>query len=474
MGNGVQGGSNKLPPTGAVYDINEKALVRRIDYRIVPLMFFCYLMQFLDKVMINYANVMGLAKDTKLKGNEFSWMATAFFIAFALAEVPQGILLQKVALPYALGFNVILWGVVVCCTAACSSFGSLLAVRILLGALEAVISPSLVLITTTWYQRREASPRYGIWYCGLGGGQILGGILSFAFQHVTSKTFQGWRMMFVVVGAVNIIIGILVVIFLPAKPQDAKFLTKEEKSFVLARLATNQTGLPKKEAKKAQILEAFADANIWLLCLITLLCSLPSGVITTFSATLIRNFGYTTKQSALLNIPSGIISILSTMFATIAVGRGFPRWLSIVALVVPTIIGSALMSFLNSKNQGGLLTGIYLVNCTTAILVLVYSWVGSNVAGFTKKITANGMVAASFAIANIIGPQTFQAHDAPQYIPAKITILVVAALAGVAAILLRLLLAWRNKRRSGEVIVDEQLLWEDPTDRNNAGFRYIY
>jgi len=256
--------------------------------------------------------------------------------------------------------------VTVSCTAACSSFGSLLAVRIILGALEAVISPALVLITTTWYQRGEASPRYGIWYCGLGGGQILGGILSFAFQHVTNKNFQGWRIMFVVVGLINIVIGGLVVFCLPAKPQDAKFLSSEEKSFVLARLAVNQTGLPSKDAKRKQIIEAFLDANVWLLCLITVLCSLSSGVITTFSATLIRNFGYTSKESALLNVPSGVISILSTMFATIAVGRGFSRWLAIVALVIPTIIGGALMSFPNQKNQGGLLTGIYLINCVSS------------------------------------------------------------------------------------------------------------
>lgn len=330
---------------------------------------------------------MGLAKDAKLKGNEFSWLATAFFVAFAVAEIPQGelliihilpaiwtliktgTLLQKFPVPRVLGINVILWGITVASTAACSSFGSLLAVRIILGALEAVTSPSLVLITSTWYQRREASPRYGVWYCGLGGGQILGGILSFTFQHGTSSSFEGWRMMFVVVGVVNMLIGVAVVFCLPSNPQEAKFLSSEEKSVVLARLAVNQTGVDKSEtlAKPSQILDAFRDAQVWLLCLITVLCSLPSGVITTYSATLIRNFGYTSKQSALLNIPSGVVSILSTMFATIAVGRGYARWVSIGVLVVPVIIGGALMSFLPIKNQGGLLTGIYLINCVSPI-----------------------------------------------------------------------------------------------------------
>jgi hypothetical protein len=75
---------------GSLFEINERALVQKIDIRIVPLLFCCYLMQFLDKVLINYSNVMGLSVDAHLKGNEFSWMATAFFLAYALAEIPQG------------------------------------------------------------------------------------------------------------------------------------------------------------------------------------------------------------------------------------------------------------------------------------------------------------------------------------------------------------------------------------------------
>lgn len=81
------------------------------------------------------------------------------------------------------------------------------------------------------------------------------------------------------------------------------------------------------------------------------------------------------------------------------------------------------------------------------------------------------MIAASFAIANTIGPQPFQAHDAPQYIPAKIAILVVAALAAVAALCLRVLLGMRNKKRNERVVsVLEEIMWADLTDRENKLF----
>lgn len=72
--------------------IDLKALRRKIDWRIVPLMFCCYTMQFLDKVILNYAAVMGINAELKLKGNDFTNAATAFFIAYLIAEVPNGIL----------------------------------------------------------------------------------------------------------------------------------------------------------------------------------------------------------------------------------------------------------------------------------------------------------------------------------------------------------------------------------------------
>lgn len=88
------------------------------------------------------------------------------------------------------------------------------------------------------------------------------------------------------------------------------------------------------------------------------------------------------------------------------------------------------------------------------------------------------MVAAAFAIANIVGPQNFQANDAIQYIPAKVTIFVVAALAAVAALRLRVLLGVRNKTRGQDMVEAEQhtedILSADDTDKENASFKYTY
>ena len=85
---------------------------------------------------------MGLQDDLKMTGNDFSWLATAFFIAYAVAEIPQGALLQRFPVTKVLGANVFCWGVMLCCSSAASNFSHMLALRVLLGLMEAVIGES--------------------------------------------------------------------------------------------------------------------------------------------------------------------------------------------------------------------------------------------------------------------------------------------------------------------------------------------
>ena len=78
-----------------------------------------------------------------MTGNDFSWLATAFFIAYAVAELPQGILLQRFPVNRVLGVNVFLWGVFVCCTSAAHNYAGIMVLRVLLGVAEAVIGMSV-------------------------------------------------------------------------------------------------------------------------------------------------------------------------------------------------------------------------------------------------------------------------------------------------------------------------------------------
>lgn len=280
--------------------------------------------------------------------------------------------------------------------------------------------------------------------------------------------------MMVAVGAFNILVAMAVTFYLPNSVESAPFLTAGEKEQVLHNLAVDQAGNGRRIFHKAALVEALSDPAVWLLLLATILIVIPSGVITTFSATLVAGFGYNSKEAALLNMPSGVISIFATISSTFAILFNFPRWLGIVLLLVPTLIGACLLSFA-SDSQASALAGIYLINFCVAPLALIYALVGSNTQGYTKKIVTNAVVQVGFSIANIIGPQTFQSKEAPGYISAKITILAVNAAAMVVALLLRLIYGWRNsKREKAGSMGHDGVNGEDLTDLTNARFRYVY
>ncbi|PLN80414.1 MFS general substrate transporter [Aspergillus taichungensis] len=471
------------PPIAIAIDneLQDAALLRKIDWRILPIMFLTYFLQFLDKVSLNYANVMGLQVDLNMHGNDFSWLATAFFIAYAVAEIPQGILLQRFPVTKVLGINIFCWGVLLSCSAAATNFAGMMALRVLLGVMEAVIAPALTIYTAMWYTREESTPRYGFWYCGLGAGQIIGGLISFAAQRATpsGKGLHGWQAMFVAIGVVNVAIAGLVLFVLPSSPDTAGFLSEAERARIAQRLREDEAGrvgVGRKQSGWRSLVGALCDAQTWLLALLTVLVCVPSGVITTFSAVLIKGFGYTSEESALLNMPSGVVSIAATMVSTWAIARRYSRWLAIDLLLVPTLVGSCLMSFLPPSNQGGCLVGIYLVNSTVAPLALIFAWTGANYKDYTMRVSGSSFISAAFSIANIIGPQTFQAADAPEYFPAKLTLVAVNAAGIVVSTVLRVLYGMRNARASrmgmpamGRI---EGKLQSDGSDQ--AGFRYVY
>jgi 4-amino-4-deoxy-L-arabinose transferase-like glycosyltransferase len=189
-------------------------------------------------------------------------------------------------------------------------------------------------------------------------------------------------------------------------------------------------------------------------------------------------------NSALLNMPSGIVSIASTLIVGFGVRHTSHRWAWLVACCCVGILGGGLMSFAPASNRAALLVGIYLVNAIVATLTIIYQWTIANCAGQTKRVVASALIAGSFSVGNIIGPQTFQAKDAPQYQPAKITVMATQAGGAVVAVALFLYYVWANKKRDkadamvviGEATTSEEELhrWEGQTDKENKSFRYVY
>ncbi|KAL7625986.1 hypothetical protein AAE478_002755 [Parahypoxylon ruwenzoriense] len=457
--------------TTVMTEIDEKALVRKLDFTIVPIMWACYNLQYLDKTLINYANVMGLQEDTGITGNQFSLLATLFYVTYLAFEFPTGYLMQRLPTAKYLGAN----GLMVTLNSAAKNWAALATLRALLGCFEAAVAPALILVTSMWYKTSEQPARVGFWYVGTGTGTIIGALTSFGFQHYESEVFTSWQIMFLLFGLITIAVGILTVIFLPDSRMASR-LSREEKVWAIERLRENQTGIENKHFKMYQVRDCFSDPQTWLIALVTITMSIPNGAVSSYQATIIKGFGYTSKDTALLSIPSGVLSSISVIGAGVGAAKFNARGpIVIVLLLAGGILGGSLLAFSDTRNKGALLTGNYLMNMIGAALPLMYSYSAANYAGHTKKVTMNAVLLVSFCLGNIIGPLTFRDRDAPQYLPAKI---VVVGSTGVALLGTAALMAYykyengRRDRVYGGMRHRQDSEFFDLTDRENREFRY--
>jgi predicted MFS family arabinose efflux permease len=181
-------------------------------------------------------------------------------------------------------------------------------------------------------------------------------------------------------------------------------------------------------------------------------------------------------------MPSGVMNICSALFCGF-MSRFFGRrflWTLIATSL--GVMGAALMSWVPKSHVSGRLAGMYLANLIIGATPLDYQWITNNTAGHTKRALVTAMMNAAFALGNIVGPQTFQAKDAPGFAPARISLVCTWAASGVLAIVLVSYYVWENGRRDRadpNAIVEgddisEARAFAGLTDKQNKQFRYTY
>lgn len=339
---------------------------------------------------------MNLQEDTGITGTQFSELALVFYVTYLAFEFPTGYLMQRLPTAKYLGANVAAWGLMVALTSAAKSWAALVTLRVLLGCFEAAVAPALILITTMWYKKSEQPPRMGFWYVGTGTGTIIGALASFGFQHVENDYFTSWQIMFLVFGLITIVVGVLVMLLMPDNPMKSS-LTHDEKIWAIERLRENRTGIENKHFKPHQVWECFKDPQTWLISLIVISSNVPNGAVSSFQGAIIKGFGYTSKETALLSIPSGVVSCIAVITATYLAGRFNMRGpIVIAACLLGGVFGGCLLAFAPADNVAAKLAGNYLTNIIGSSLPLLYAFSGANFAGHTKKVTMNALLLMSF------------------------------------------------------------------------------
>lgn len=321
-----------------------------------------------------------------------------------------------------------------------------------------------------------------IWFIGNGVANLVAGLIAYGIGRIDSS-IASWRLLFIILGAITVCWGVVLLFLLPDSPSKARFLTPDERVVALHRTLENKTGVMDEDTYKLQqVFEALRDTQAWLLALFMLSVNISNGGTTTFSSVIIHNFGFSRLNSLLLQMPNGLFQLGGLAFIALCTTYVRNTRIFCMALMILFgLIGMIMVLALPDSRKFSRLGGLWLSAMWAADIPLALSLIASNIGGFTKRATVNGMMFIGYCVGNIIGPQLFLTKEAPRY-PTGIKGLLSGFALGIFFLcLLGLYYLFENSRRDrkygvASAISRDEELEEDlsnKTDREIPHFRYV-
>jgi ACS family tartrate transporter-like MFS transporter len=230
----------------------QRATVVQIGRRLLPLIFFGYVLAYLDRVNIGFAQL-GMGTELGIKTAAYGFAAAIFFIAYFIFEVPSNLLMRRFGARIWIARIMITWGLITVATGFVTSYPALVGLRFLLGVAEAGFFPGMIFYLTQWFRANDRSVALGWFILAQPTSFIVGGLCGgVILDHAHWFGLGGWRWLFVLTGAPAVLIGIVTLVLLPNSPRTASWLAPRRRDWLLGELDAEQ-GPEQRHGVRAQL-----------------------------------------------------------------------------------------------------------------------------------------------------------------------------------------------------------------------------
>ncbi|MEL7631883.1 MULTISPECIES: MFS transporter [Sporomusa] len=405
----------------------QNKLMTKLRWRIVPYIMLLYVVSMMDRLCISFG-ALQMNKELGISASAFGIIAGIFFISYFFFEVPSNVIMHKVGARVWITRILVTWGIVTIGTGFSETVTHLAIWRFLLGVAEAGFYPCMILYLTLWFPAKHLGRTISLFMCGMAISNILTGPLStWIMDNVTWFGMSGWRWMFIIEGIPAVILGITTFFVLTDRPEQAKFLTPEEKAWLIAELHQEHEA----KNKKLQVSKwaVFSQPRVWYMC-IPYLCYIMalyglgmwvpqilralSQTLTNFQIGLISTLPYIVGVIAMILVARHSdktlerryhigIPILFSFFSLIALTMTKDLWLSMLFICIST---AGIYSFVGTYwtlpssflSEGTAAVGIGIINSVGNL----GGFFGPYAVGYLKDMTGStsaGMyVLAAFAL----------------------------------------------------------------------------
>ncbi len=340
----------------------ENATFSKVMWRLVPLLFLGYVVAFLDRVNVGFAQLQ-MARDLAFSDAVYGFGAGIFFIGYFVFEVPSNLILSKVGARIWIARIMITWGLIssafvftgaIAWGPVSAMFGladaefSFYVLRFMLGVAEAGFFPGVILYLTFWFPAARRAQVVALFMTAIALSNVIGSPLSGAILQFMDglQGMAGWQWLFLIEGAPSVIVGCLFLLLLADSPASARWLNEQERAVIRSRLEEDEAG-KHGSGRRHSIRQAFSDIRLWALTLVYFCGIVCFYAVNFWMPTIVQELGVDRADyfgvGLLSMIPWGIAAAAMVLWARHSDRTGERRWHAALGLFV-AMIGMAMLA----------------------------------------------------------------------------------------------------------------------------------
>jgi MFS family permease len=424
------------------------------------------------RVNIANANIFGLSKELDLlHDNRYNIALVIFFVPYILFEIPSNVLLKKFSPNVWLSGCMFMFGLVTICQGLVHSYRGLLATRFFLGLFETGMFPGcqysfhLVFIQTLsnslpgfyligmWYRRHESQRRYSFFFSSTTLAGAFGGLLASAIGKMDGmRGYQGWRWIFILEGVLTCIVSFFFFFLIPAFPEDAKWLTPEERAYVKARLQADQgKSAAERKIKMKDVGRVFKDFKVIVGGFMYFGLIVPAYGYAYFSPGIIQGYGYSRIQTQLHSVPPWAAAFAFAMIIAYASDKTRHRFAFTIIPILVSIAGFAILLAVHNHRQVQYAALFLVTMGTYSAMPVVVCWFNMNLGGHHRRSVGTAWQVGFGNIGGIIAVFAFLQKDAPKYVTGYAICIGFICMSAVSCCIYLVACAVQNRNRNKSV-----------------------
>ncbi|MGN6653024.1 MFS transporter [Trinickia sp.] len=301
-----------MPNESARSTVSPDRTMTKVGWRILPFVCFCFLVNYIDRTNVSFA-ALTMNRDLGISPTLFGWIVGAFFFGYCLSEIPSNLALQRFGARRWIAFIMVVWGVLTMICAAARTPHELMAARFVLGLAEGGFAPGIFIYLSDWFPARWRAKAIATFLLGVPMAAVIGGPLSASILSLNGTGgLKAWQWLFILEGVPAIGLGIFCVATLIDSPERASWLSRQEKAWITAELATERLAI--EAAGHMTLLQSLTDLRVVILAMTYLTGLIGLNGVYYWLPQILKSFGLSTVTvgfvSAIPNFVSAIGMVL--------------------------------------------------------------------------------------------------------------------------------------------------------------------